>query len=71
MKNEVIKAPNLTKVLKPYENKWVALSTKKDKVVSSGNTLKEVIQKLSQQEREKVSFMKVFPFDAGYAPHAV
>ena len=69
--DSLIRAPRLDKILAAHENKWVALSPKKDRVISSGNTLKEVSRKLTPQERSGASFMRVIPADSGYAPHAI
>lgn len=65
----MITKPNLAKILKPFENKWVALSPDYKKVLSSGKTLAETESKLNSKIAEKVVFHKVMP--AGYAPHAL
>jgi hypothetical protein len=56
---------DLRKILKPFENKWVALTSDNKKVISSGKTLVEVSKKT--QDKNAV-FMKVFPFGVSYAP---
>jgi len=56
---------DLSKILKPFENKWVALTVDNQKVVASGGTLSEVALKI---KKKKVVFMKVFPFNVSYAP---
>ena len=68
LKEITVKALDLSQVLKPYENKWVALSPDKKKVSSSGNSLKEVFDKLDSEQQKKVSVMKVLPLDIKYAP---
>lgn len=57
---------DLRKILKPFENKWVALTPDNKKVVASGDSLKETALKV--RESEKVIFMKVLPFNLLYAP---
>lgn len=62
------KAPkryDLREILKPFENKWVALTSNNKKVVASGNTLNETASKVKDKE---VVFMKVLSFRASYAP---
>jgi len=44
MENVTIKAKDLSKILSPYSNEWVALSEDEEKVVSHGKTVKEVIE---------------------------
>jgi len=56
---------DLRKLLKPYANKWVALSRNHEKVLANGNTLKEVAEKARSQ---KSVFLKVFPTDSFYMP---
>ena len=60
--------PNLSKILEPYENQWVALSPDYTHVVASGETLKDVHAKVPEDDREHVVFHKVLPFDALYIP---
>jgi hypothetical protein len=62
------KKPDLTEVIKPYEDKWVALSADQTKVVSSGDTLKEVEAHLDPQQISEVIFMRVPPFDKLFIP---
>ena len=40
-----MKIKDLSKILKPYHNEWVALSDDEKKVVGSGKTLNEAIKK--------------------------
>jgi len=49
MKKETIKIKDLSKILKPYSNQWVALSENEEKVVSYGKTVKEVIKKAEEK----------------------
>jgi hypothetical protein len=60
--------PDVSKILEPYENQWVALSPDYTHVVASGETLKDVHAHVPQGERERVIFHKVLPFDALYIP---
>lgn len=52
---------NLTKVLKPFENKWVALTRDYKKVIDYGDTLNEVTSKIKKNEKDKIIFYKVVP----------
>ena len=56
---------DLRKLLKPYANKWVALSFDHKKVIAGGDSLKEVAAKVKSQD---AVFMKVFPSDSIYIP---
>ena len=66
-KTQNLKLVDLSKILKPYENKWVALSLDYKKVLGSGKTLKEA-KKEADEAGEKYLFLKVFPFDISYVP---
>ncbi len=59
---------DLSAILRPYENKWVALSPDYTRVVASGDTRKEVDARVKKEEREMLIFHKVLPFDALFAP---
>jgi hypothetical protein len=52
-------------LLKPYVNKWVALSRDRKRVLGNGNTLKEVAEKMKSKYG---IFFKVFPGDSFYMP---
>ncbi len=65
MSIKIVKNYNLIELLKPYANKWVALSPDHKKVVSSGDTLEKTAAKTKDKD---VVFMKVFPADALYVP---
>lgn len=56
---------DLGNLLKPYANKWVALSLDHKKVIEKGDELKEVIAKVKSKD---VIFLKVFPIDSFYMP---
>lgn len=68
MKNETIRIIDLSKKLKPYENKWVALSFDYRRIFSSGRTLEEAIKNLKKRTAKEVIFMKILPFDMAYVP---
>ena len=57
-------AKDLSKILAPYSNKWVALSEKQDKVVSSGNTVKGVLE-IAKRRGEKNPIITRVPKDYG------
>ena len=56
---------DLRKLLKPYSNKWVALSPDYKKVVAKGNNLKDTASKVKSRD---VVFLKVFPSKSFYMP---
>ena len=55
---------NLSKILKPYSNKWVALSEKQDKVVGSGNSVREALE-LAKKKGEDRPIITRVPKDYG------
>ncbi len=64
---KALKPIDLTKVLLPFENKWVALSQDQKKVLGSGKTLKEAANQ-AEKTKKRYLFLKVPPFDISYAP---
>jgi hypothetical protein len=60
-----VKLPNIFEITKNYVNKWVALSEDYKKVLASGETLSEVLEKTSSEKRLMV--FRVLP-SATYAP---
>lgn len=62
-----LKPIDLSKKLKPYENKWVALSLDHKKVLGAGDTLEEA-EKEAQKRSKKYIFLKLPPFDVQYVP---
>ena len=56
---------DLRELLKPYANKWVALSQDRKKVIASGISLTDVVLKSESQD---VVLMRAFPSNARYAP---
>lgn len=67
MKNAILKPIDLSKKLRPYENKWVALTLDHKKVLGAGNTLREAREKAEKKNKEYI-FLKLPPFDASYVP---
>jgi len=68
MKNDIStkdREYDLRKLLKPYANKWVALSRDRKNVIATGDELKEVASKVKSKD---VIFLKVFPIDSFYMP---
>ena len=61
----IIKAPKLPD-LKPFLNKWIALSSDRSRVISSGDTIDEVINNTPPSEKKRIAVMKVLP--PGYSP---
>jgi hypothetical protein len=59
---------DLSKILKSYENMWVALSKENNKVIESGKTLNQLFKKLKGKDPRKFEFMKVPNFGLSYAP---
>jgi hypothetical protein len=62
---EVIKAPDLGILTKAHENKWVALSLDKQKLVAVAESLRLLREKLGDSI---AIVMRVLPTDVGYAP---
>ena len=64
---EPVKAPNIGLLTKAHENKWVAFSLDKMKLLAVAESLRLLRQKLGQS---KAIVMRVLPADVGYAPNA-
>lgn len=66
-------ARKVQNILLPYENKWVAITPKGDKVVAYANDVKTLDSKLRRmgKKEKEVIMMRVFPFDAVYSPFNV
>lgn len=47
-----------------YENKWVALSSDKTRVVAAGSSIKQLEKKLKGFKKDEVILTFVPPFDA-------
>lgn len=63
-----MKKTDLSEILRPYENMWVALSKDNNKVIEASKTLKELFKKLNKKDFREFEFMKVPEFDVCYAP---
>jgi hypothetical protein len=59
---------DLKELLKPYANKWVALSSDRKRVIEKGDELKDVAKKVKSKD---VIFLKVFPIDSFYMPQNI
>ena len=59
---------DLSKILKLYEEKWVALSQDEKKVVGSGETIKRASREALNKGYKNPVFIKVPRFDIGYVP---
>lgn len=61
---------NLTKLLKPYaqEKKWVALDEGNNRVVFSGNTIKELVGKIKGSHEKNLSIIQAIPDYSGFVP---
>ncbi len=58
---------DITKLLEPYENKWVALSLDHKKVLGAGETLKEAKTK-AKDSNSQFLLLKLPPFNVKYVP---
>ncbi len=69
MKNKTftLKPIDLSKKLRSYEGKWVALSLDHKKVLGVGDTLKEAKEKAEKQSKKYI-FIKLPPFRMSYVP---
>ena len=56
---------DLRELLKPYANKWVALSNNRRTVIADGKGIKEVMAKTKGKD---VILFKVLPTDSFYMP---
>lgn len=65
MQTKIQKQYDLREILKPYANKWVALSSDRSRVLGSGESLENVAAKITQQD---AVFMRVLPANTRYAP---
>lgn len=59
--------PDLSKILKPYENKWVLLSFDMKRVLAAGKTLAEAKGKYKKTLDEVVIY-RVPRFDSYFVP---
>jgi len=59
MEETIIKTRDLSKILEPFSNEWVALSEDEDRVVSHGKTVREVLEKAKESGVESPIITKV------------
>ena len=62
------KNSDLSKILLPYENMWVALSQNNRKVMGAARTLTELLKEFKDKDIRKYELMKVPDFNFCYAP---
>lgn len=67
MQKQRLKPIDLSKLLLPYENKWVALSEDHKEILGAGNSLKEAERKAEKKSKRYI-FLKVPPFNVSYVP---
>ena len=69
---KTVEAPNLKLLEKSHENKWVAFSRDRKKLVGVGDTLQSLRQVLEDEKinRDEAVVMKVLPFNVIYAPNS-
>ena len=64
------KTLNLSKLILPYAAKklWIALSPDNKKVVGSGKTIKEAIEKAKKNKIERPTILQAIPDYSGFVP---
>lgn len=62
-----------SKILLPYEKKWVALSKDNKKVIASAKDVKNLVDKLERMrvKKDQAVLTWVFPFRQSFAPFNV
>ena len=58
----------IKKSLNSYKNKWVALSSDRKRILSSGQTLHDAREQLNEKNKKEAIFFKVLPEGVNYAP---
>lgn len=66
--NKATTQKDLSKILEPFENKWVAISSDYERVVTSGESLEEAESHLDKSQIHEVVFYKVPPFSSVFIP---
>lgn len=61
---QLLKTKDLSKILEPYSNEWVALSRDEKRILSSGQDLKEVVR-IAQEKGELHPIVTKVPQDYG------
>lgn len=59
MEKSSIKVKDLSKILEPYSDEWVALSEDEERVVGSGKTIKEVLREAKEKGENAPIITKV------------
>lgn len=54
-----LKTIDLSKILEPYSNQWVALSEDEKRVVAAGKTVKEALEKAKEKGEDSPILTKV------------
>lgn len=67
LRERTLQPIDLTKVLKGYENQWVALSRYHKEVLGSGTTLQAAKRKAQKTGKEFI-FIKLSPYNSYYVP---
>lgn len=52
----------LSELIKPFENQWIAISLKDNSVIESKKSLKSLLDKMDKFNRAEFEIMKVPPF---------
>lgn len=65
--DEIPQAIDLSGLLRPYENQWVALSLDWQEVVAAAESFSKT-KAAADRTHKPVRFMRVLPFDAAYVP---
>ena len=61
---EILEVEDLSKILKPYSNEWVALTEERDRVVGHGRNLEQVVKEAKERGENHPVVTKV-PKDYG------
>ncbi|MEO0087215.1 MAG: DUF5678 domain-containing protein [candidate division WOR-3 bacterium] len=67
MEKDILKPIDLSKKLKRYENKWVALSLDNKKILGAGDALKEAKEKAERKNKDYI-LIKLPSFKVSYIP---
>ncbi len=59
---------NFNKLCRSFKNKWVATSDDYATVVSSGESIKQVMEKIGDKSRSHLKIFRVTPSDLIYSP---
>lgn len=68
-KVKTLKEKNRLQQLKKFQNKWVAFNEDRSKVVTSGESMLEVDEKLQKNKLKASVISFIFPFNASYSPY--